>query len=84
MNPQVATLPVEPFGTQSPSKFQHFTFFGQKLNNLVVNLKLNLNNLPLSLQNGGFCNTYECVITVGVVFVRTVLRNRKACNLFKT
>ena len=23
---------------------------------------------PLSLQNGGFRNTYECIITVGVVF----------------
>ena len=27
--PQVATLPVEPFGTQSPSKFQHFTFWAK-------------------------------------------------------
>ena len=27
----------------------------------------------LSLQNDGFCNTYDCVITVGAVFVYTVL-----------
>ena len=34
--PQVATFPVEPFGTQSPSKFQHFTFLGQKLTDVPI------------------------------------------------
>ena len=34
--PRVATLPVEPFATQSPSKFQHFTFFCQKLTDVPI------------------------------------------------
>ena len=47
----MATLPVEPFGMQSPSKFQPFTFLGQKLTdvpswstnlNLYINLKKNI------------------------------------------
>ena len=43
--PQVATLPVEPFCSQSPSKFQHFTFFGQNLSDVPIwspSLKLKL------------------------------------------
>ena len=42
---QVATLPGEPFCSQSPSKFQHFTFFGQNLTDVPIwstNLKLKL------------------------------------------
>ena len=40
-----ATLPMMSFGAQSHSKFQHFTFLGQKLEIETVcfeNLKLNL------------------------------------------
>ena len=34
--PQVATLPVKPFGSQSPSKFQHFNFFGRRLTDVPI------------------------------------------------
>ena len=33
---QVATLPMEPFGTQSPSKCQHIHFLGQKLTDMPI------------------------------------------------
>ena len=41
----VVTLPVEPFCSQSPSKFQHFPFVGQNLTDVPIwstNLKLKL------------------------------------------
>ena len=54
MNPPGATLPVEPFGTQSSSKFPHFgpfsggggdSRFGPKLTDVTIqNPKLNPNN----------------------------------------
>ena len=39
-----------------PSMFQHFTYFGQKLTDVPIWSTI---LIPLSLQNGGFCNTYE-------------------------
>ena len=56
-------------------KVSAFHFFGQNLTAVPIwstNLKLKL--ITISLQDGGFCNTHECVITVGVVFVCTVQR----------
>ena len=34
--PQAATLPVEPFGTQLSSNFQHFTLLGPKLTDVTI------------------------------------------------
>ena len=72
---QVATLPVEPFGTQSPSKFQHFTSFGQKLTDATIwSTILSPILITIIVAERCFCNTYECVITAGVEFVCTVLQ----------
>ena len=52
----MATLPVEQFGTQSPSKFQHFTFLGQKLTDVPIwstFLSSILQGRPQDLGGGG-------------------------------
>ena len=69
--PQVATLPVEPFCSQSPSKFQHFTFFGQKLTDVPIwstNLKFKLITIIVAgrwfLEHARVCNHCWCSVCV--------------------
>ena len=69
--PQVATLPVEPFGTQSLSKFQHFTFFGQKLTDVpICSTRLSSNFITIIIAERWFlyhvrvCNHCWCSVCV--------------------
>ena len=58
-------------------KVSVFHFFGQKLTDVPIwstFLISNLITIIVAERYGSFCNTHECVITVGVVFVCTVLR----------
>ena len=73
--PQAATLSVESFGTQSSSKFQHFTFFGQKLaDETICSTHLSSNFITIIVAERWFLKYVRVYNYCCVVFVYTVLR----------